>query len=41
VNCETQEEVDHYWNKLSAGGDEKAQQCHGSPEQNRVGVQPS
>ena len=27
VNCETQEEVDHYWNKLSAGGDEKAQQC--------------
>ena len=24
VNCETQEEVDHYWNKLSAGGDEKA-----------------
>jgi len=27
VNCETQEEVDHYWEKLSAGGDEKAQQC--------------
>ena len=27
INCETQEEVDHYWNKLSAGGDEKAQQC--------------
>jgi predicted 3-demethylubiquinone-9 3-methyltransferase (glyoxalase superfamily) len=27
VNCETQEELDHYWNKLSAGGDEKAQQC--------------
>jgi len=27
VNCETQEEVDYYWNKLSAGGDEKAQQC--------------
>jgi len=27
VNCETQEEVDHYWNKLSEGGDEKAQQC--------------
>jgi predicted 3-demethylubiquinone-9 3-methyltransferase (glyoxalase superfamily) len=27
VNCETQEEVDHYWNNLSAGGDEKAQQC--------------
>ena len=27
VNCKTQEEVDHYWEKLSAGGDEKAQQC--------------
>lgn len=27
VNCETQEEVDHYWEKLSAGGDVKAQQC--------------
>ena len=27
VNCETQEEVDHYWSKLSAGGDEAAQQC--------------
>ena len=27
VNCETQEEIDHYWNKLSEGGDEKAQQC--------------
>jgi len=27
VNCETQEEVDYYWNKLSEGGDEKAQQC--------------
>jgi predicted 3-demethylubiquinone-9 3-methyltransferase (glyoxalase superfamily) len=27
VNCETQEEVDYYWEKLSAGGDEKAQQC--------------
>ena len=27
VNCETQEEVDHYWEKLSTGGDEKAQQC--------------
>ena len=25
--CRTQEEVDHYWNKLTAGGDEKAQQC--------------
>ena len=27
VNCETQEEVDYYWKKLSEGGDEKAQQC--------------
>jgi predicted 3-demethylubiquinone-9 3-methyltransferase (glyoxalase superfamily) len=27
VYCETQEEVDHYWEKLSEGGDEKAQQC--------------
>jgi predicted 3-demethylubiquinone-9 3-methyltransferase (glyoxalase superfamily) len=27
VNCETQEEVDHYWEKLSAGGDPGAQQC--------------
>jgi predicted 3-demethylubiquinone-9 3-methyltransferase (glyoxalase superfamily) len=27
INCETQEEVDYYWEKLSEGGDEKAQQC--------------
>ena len=27
INCETQEEVDYYWDKLSEGGDEKAQQC--------------
>jgi predicted 3-demethylubiquinone-9 3-methyltransferase (glyoxalase superfamily) len=27
VNCESQEEVDHYWTRLSEGGDEKAQQC--------------
>lgn len=27
VNCETQEETDHYWTKLSAGGDPSAQQC--------------
>jgi predicted 3-demethylubiquinone-9 3-methyltransferase (glyoxalase superfamily) len=27
VHCETQQEVDHYWNALSAGGDPKAQQC--------------
>jgi predicted 3-demethylubiquinone-9 3-methyltransferase (glyoxalase superfamily) len=27
VECETQDEVDHYWAKLSAGGDVQAQQC--------------
>jgi predicted 3-demethylubiquinone-9 3-methyltransferase (glyoxalase superfamily) len=27
VNCETQEEVDYYWEKLSVDGHEKAQQC--------------
>lgn len=27
VNCDTQEEVDHYWERLSAGGDENAKQC--------------
>lgn len=27
VNCETQEEVDHFWEKLSEGGDAAAQQC--------------
>src|SRR5688500_8185905 len=27
VHCETQEEVDYYWEKLSEGGDEKAQVC--------------
>jgi predicted 3-demethylubiquinone-9 3-methyltransferase (glyoxalase superfamily) len=27
INCETQEEIDYYWEKLSEGGDEKAQQC--------------
>jgi predicted 3-demethylubiquinone-9 3-methyltransferase (glyoxalase superfamily) len=27
VDCETQEEVDYYWDKLSEGGDKKAQQC--------------
>jgi predicted 3-demethylubiquinone-9 3-methyltransferase (glyoxalase superfamily) len=27
VRCETQEEVDYYWEKLSEGGDKKAQQC--------------
>src|SRR5689334_5240713 len=27
VMCDTQEEIDHYWEKLGAGGDPKAQQC--------------
>lgn len=27
INCETQEEVDYYWNRLTQGGDPNAQQC--------------
>ena len=27
VNCDTQEEIDYYWEKLSRGGDKDAQQC--------------
>lgn len=27
VHCETQGEIDHYWDRLSAGGDPQAQQC--------------
>lgn len=27
IDCATQEAVDHYWNKLSEGGDPSAQQC--------------
>ena len=27
VNCESQDEVDYYWKKLSEAGDAKAQQC--------------
>lgn len=27
VNCDTQKEIDYYWEKLTAGGDPKAQQC--------------
>jgi predicted 3-demethylubiquinone-9 3-methyltransferase (glyoxalase superfamily) len=27
IMCQTQEEVDHYWNKLGQGGDPNAQQC--------------
>src|SRR5919201_513247 len=27
VECENQDEIDYYWEKLTAGGDEKTQQC--------------
>jgi len=27
VNCDTQQDVDYYWDKLAAGGDARAQQC--------------
>ena len=27
VTCETQDEVDHYWDRLSEGGDPQAQMC--------------
>ena len=27
VNCDTQQEIDNYWEKLSEGGDKNAQQC--------------
>ena len=27
VSCETQDELDHYWDRLSAGGDDNAKQC--------------
>jgi predicted 3-demethylubiquinone-9 3-methyltransferase (glyoxalase superfamily) len=27
IGCKNQDEVDHYWAKLGAGGDERAQQC--------------
>ncbi|MET7001507.1 VOC family protein [Chitinophaga defluvii] len=27
INCASQEEVDYYWDRLTAGGDEKAQVC--------------
>jgi len=27
VHCESQDEIDYYWEKLGAGGDPKAQQC--------------
>jgi predicted 3-demethylubiquinone-9 3-methyltransferase (glyoxalase superfamily) len=27
IHCDTQAEIDHYWDRLGAGGDPKAQQC--------------
>ena len=27
INCTSQAEIDHYWDKLAEGGDPKAQQC--------------
>jgi predicted 3-demethylubiquinone-9 3-methyltransferase (glyoxalase superfamily) len=27
INCDTQEEIDYYWEKLGKGGDPKSQQC--------------
>ena len=27
IHCDSQKEVDYYWEKLTAGGDPKAQQC--------------
>lgn len=27
VNCRSQQEIDRYWDRLSEGGDERAQQC--------------
>lgn len=27
VHCDTQQEIDYYWEKLTEGGDPKAQQC--------------
>lgn len=27
VNCDTQQEIDHYWSRLADGGDPQAQQC--------------
>jgi predicted 3-demethylubiquinone-9 3-methyltransferase (glyoxalase superfamily) len=27
IMCDTQEDIDYYWNKLSEGGEQDAQQC--------------
>lgn len=39
VNCQTQEEVDYYWAKLSEGGDDRAQQCGWLKDKYRVSWQ--
>jgi predicted 3-demethylubiquinone-9 3-methyltransferase (glyoxalase superfamily) len=39
VSCETQQEVDYYWGKLSEGGEEKAQQCGWLKDKYRVSWQ--
>lgn len=39
VNCENQEEVDYYWEKLSGGGDPRAQQCGWLKDQYRLSWQ--
>jgi predicted 3-demethylubiquinone-9 3-methyltransferase (glyoxalase superfamily) len=27
ISCETQQEIDYYWDRLTKGGDERSQQC--------------
>jgi predicted 3-demethylubiquinone-9 3-methyltransferase (glyoxalase superfamily) len=27
ISCETQQDIDYYWDRLTKGGDERAQQC--------------
>src|SRR5262249_33894067 len=39
ILCETQQEDDHYWEKLGAGGDTSAQQCGWLKDQFRVSWQ--
>ncbi|MBW4580261.1 MAG: VOC family protein [Tildeniella nuda ZEHNDER 1965/U140] len=39
VNCDTQKDVDYYWEKLSAGGDDTAQQCGWLKDKYRVSWQ--
>lgn len=39
VYCESQEEVDYYWERLSEGGDPNAQQCGWLKDRNGVSWQ--